>query len=246
MGGVYPIESPVRPTFARPAGSPPVTVTTGRDSHAQVDHRRSHTRRSGAAAAPASAESLTVTSPLDNGSPGTLRRAILKSNASTGVVDTIRFSLAASAPHTITPQSNLPTITDPVEIDGGAEPTVSLDASNTTRALALATNGSVVRGLHIMESSAAGTADGIRVTGDGNRIETSYLGTDRSGSSTQNWNLAVGVAIAGDGNVVSGSVIAEIDGNGIVAVGDENRVEGNRVGLDLDPGSQLGNCASTA
>ena len=195
----------------------------------------------GAAAAPASAETLTVTSPLDNGSAGTLRWAIVKSNASTGVADTIRFSLAASAPHTITPQSNLPTITDPVEIDGGAKPTVTLDATNTTRALALATNGSVVRGLHIMESSSAGIADGIRVTGDGNRIETSYIGTNRSGVSTQNWNLAVGVAIAGDGNVVTGSVIAEIDGNGIVAVGDENRIEGNRIGLDLDPGSQLGN-----
>ena len=69
-----------------------------------------------AAAASASATTFTVTSTADSGA-GSLRQAILDANANPGA-DTIAFSVVGSGVHTIAPASPLPTITDPVTIDG--------------------------------------------------------------------------------------------------------------------------------
>ena len=64
---------------------------------------------------------LTVTSLADSG-VGSLRDAIMASNASVGVADTIRFSVSG----TITLASRLPGIADDVTIDGtGNDITVS-------------------------------------------------------------------------------------------------------------------------
>jgi hypothetical protein len=68
------------------------------------------------AAANASATTYTVTSTADSGA-GTLRQAILDANANPGA-DTIAFGIVGSGVHTIAPASPLPTITDPVTIDG--------------------------------------------------------------------------------------------------------------------------------
>lgn len=68
-------------------------------------------------AASAAGATLTVTSTADSGA-GTLREAITSSNATIGVLDTIAFGILGSGVHTITVTSNLPTITDPVLIDG--------------------------------------------------------------------------------------------------------------------------------
>src|SRR5712692_9164441 len=51
----------------------------------------------------------------------TLRAAIEEANA-TAATDTIAFNIPGSGPYTIRPTSALPTITDPVTIDGTTQP----------------------------------------------------------------------------------------------------------------------------
>src|SRR5690348_17869034 len=77
-----------------------------------------------AAASAAGAATFTVTNTGDSGT-GSLRQAILDANANPGL-DTIAFDItsgcAASGVCTITPAGNLPTITDPVILDGYTQP----------------------------------------------------------------------------------------------------------------------------
>src|SRR5438309_10287292 len=63
---------------------------------------------------------FTVVNTLDNSNPGSLRRAILDANATTGL-DTIAFSIG-SGTKTIALTSALPPVTDPVVIDGTTQP----------------------------------------------------------------------------------------------------------------------------
>ncbi|MCI0745081.1 MAG: hypothetical protein L0Y58_06720, partial [Verrucomicrobia subdivision 3 bacterium] len=61
-----------------------------------------------------------VTTNGDSG-PGSLRQAILDANATPGP-DEIHFSIGGVGPHGIRLQSDLPTITDAVNIDGRTQP----------------------------------------------------------------------------------------------------------------------------
>ena len=54
--------------------------------------------------------------------PGSLRQAILDSNAATGATNTIDFDIPGSGVQTIVPLSPLPAITNPVLIDGFSQP----------------------------------------------------------------------------------------------------------------------------
>ena len=122
------------------------------------------------------------------------RAAIQEANA-TPEADIVNFDVGTGTDGitTISPQSALPTITEPVTIDGYTQPGASLntkvvgdDASlkielagtNGTGASALRiqdSSGSVIRGLDIH-----GFGTGIEVRGDsvGNRIEGNFVGTD--------------------------------------------------------------------
>src|SRR5438105_443291 len=60
---------------------------------------------------------FTVLNTLDSGA-GSLRQAILASNASVGIADTIAFDIGGGGQQTIRPASALPIITDSVTIDG--------------------------------------------------------------------------------------------------------------------------------
>src|SRR5947209_10516376 len=60
---------------------------------------------------------LSVTNTSDSG-PGSLRQAILTANLSVNVPDVISFNISGAGPHTISPATPLPTITDPLTIDG--------------------------------------------------------------------------------------------------------------------------------
>ena len=62
-----------------------------------------------------------VTTTADSG-PGSLRQAILDSNAATGQTNTIDFDIPGSGVQTIAPLSPLPAITNPVLIDGFSQP----------------------------------------------------------------------------------------------------------------------------
>ncbi len=58
----------------------------------------------------------------DDSGPGSLRQAILDSNAAVGATNTIDFDIAGSGVQTIFPLSSLPAIVNPVLIDGFSQP----------------------------------------------------------------------------------------------------------------------------
>jgi hypothetical protein len=190
---------------------------------------------------------IQVTKP-GNAGPGTLRSAINLANAQP-TLSAIEFNLPATAT-VITPTNDLPAFTAPVVVDGSSQPggRIAIDAINTTRALELATDDSLIQGLVVHDSSNASVSDGIWVTGDGNRLEGNYVGTDTAGATLGFQNLTTGVLITGTGNVVGGTlpedgnVIAEAAGDGVAITGDENIVLGNRLGLPY--GGGLGNSAN--
>src|SRR5687767_11244452 len=64
---------------------------------------------------------IPVTTNADSGA-GSLRQAILDSNASAGTVDVITFNIPGAGPHTIVLASALPDITDPVVVDATTQP----------------------------------------------------------------------------------------------------------------------------
>ncbi len=186
--------------------------------------------------------------------PCTLRAAIEQANFDAGP-DTIEFSIAGAGPHTISPGSALPTITDPVIIDGTSEPDfvstpiVELDGTSAGVAvsgLSITAGSSTVRGLVINRFDGAG----IEMSAfGGNVIEGNYVGTDTAGTSALgndegvvielgDFNTIGGTA-AGAGNVISGN-----DANGIrifAANASQNEVLGNLIGTQADGASALGN-----
>ncbi len=151
--------------------------------------------------------SLVVTNTNDSG-PGSLRQAILDANANPGL-DTITFDIPGTGVQTISPTSPLPSITDPVVIDGYTQP----GASQNTNGPGLGDNavllidldgsrvGQVVGGLRI--DAGASTVRGLAITGfgfgasgsafltgaillhnqGGNVIEGNFLGTDATGKT---------------------------------------------------------------
>ena len=64
---------------------------------------------------------FTVLNTNDSG-PDSLRQAILDANAATGVTNAIAFDIPGAGVHTIEPLTALPTITNPVTIDGTTQP----------------------------------------------------------------------------------------------------------------------------
>src|SRR5215467_524995 len=74
-------------------------------------------------AAPLAAATFTVTTTADSG-PGSLRQAILDSNAAFGA-DEIVFAIPGSGVHTIALASALPAMTDGVILDGYSQPGAS-------------------------------------------------------------------------------------------------------------------------
>src|SRR5262249_8120778 len=140
---------------------------------------------------------LQVITTADSG-PGSLRDAILAANGNPGR-DVITFNIPGSGAQTIFLQSPLPTVTDPVVIDGytqpGASPNTLPQGGNAVLLIELAAVGVVpgpqgaltisggnttVRGLVINRTALGGTA--IVVTGSGgNHIEGNFLGTDATG-----------------------------------------------------------------
>ncbi len=181
----------------------------------------------------------------------TLRAAIEQANSLVGT-DTINFSIGGVGVPTISPGSALPTITDPVVIDGTTEGTgmVELDGSGAgvgVDGLNITAGSSTVKGLVI--NSFGG--DGIEMSSSGgNTIEGNYIGTDVNGTADLG-NSSRGVYIsdapsntiggttAGAGNVISGN-----DSGGVVIVGSGatgNVVQGNYIGTQADGASALGN-----
>ena len=209
------------------------------------------------------AASFAVTNTNDSGA-GSLRQAIIDANANLGT-DTIDFNIPGVGPHTIQPLLALPTITDPVIIDGytqpGASPntngpglglnttlTIELDGTNSVGAhgLNIVAGGSTVKGLVINRF----TGNGIfLISGGGNVVEGNFLGTDITGTTALGNGQHGVIVINSAGNTVGGPTPAArnlLSGNAFFGVqmfddATANVVIGNLIGTDINGTTALGN-----
>jgi len=193
-----------------------------------------------------------------------LREAITAANNTTGA-DTINFAIpvatdpgcdTGSGVCTIQPGGNgLPTITQPVTIDGTTQPTfqttpvIEIDGSLATvdaTGLAINVGSSTIRGLVI--NRFAGNSDIVMWGAGGNVVEGNFLGVDASGTFNQGTTNSVHV-YAISGNTIGGTTTAArnvISGNTNPAVALNagawnNLVVGNFIGTDLTGTVALGN-----
>ncbi|KPK47635.1 MAG: hypothetical protein AMJ77_02510 [Dehalococcoidia bacterium SM23_28_2] len=182
----------------------------------------------------------------------TLREAIAAANASAGT-DTIEFNIAGAGPHTISPGSALPTITDPVIIDGTTEPdfagtpVIELDGSGAgddVDGLKITAGSSTVRALVINGFD----GQGIELSGSGgNTLQGNYIGTNVAGTADMAngtgvrisfiMNNTIGGSAVGEGNVISGNVSDAMWMSGASS----NVVIGNYIGTDATGSYAIGN-----
>jgi S-layer homology domain len=193
----------------------------------------------------ASGITVNVTNTNDSG-PGSLRQAILNSNASPGN-NTIDFNIAGMGPFTIQLASALPSITTPVFVDGYSQPGASQNTNppglgfNTVLEIQIsgvepptfgcldveAGNDSVlameVRGLVINHCAPAihVGAGGVNAVISGN-----FIGTDPTGTLAENPN--------GDGVDVVGGNGAAVSGNLVSGNGTPPTPPFNEVGISID------------
>ena len=217
-----------------------------------------------------SSASLLVTT-VDDSGPGSLREAIVTANTVSGTIDTITFDIAPAGPHTIVPLSPLPTITDPVVIDGTTQPgfagspiieLAGMSAGEGANGLRLTGGSSVVRGLVINRFDQSGIRFDI---GGGNRVEGNFLGTDVSGTAALGNGLH-GLEVRSRGNTIGGATPQArnlVSGNALRGVHisatqvaaacvpatpcidvSDNVVIGNYVGTDVSGTQPLGNGAA--
>ncbi|MDO8514761.1 MAG: right-handed parallel beta-helix repeat-containing protein [bacterium] len=160
-----------------------------------------------AAAVTAGIQYVTTT---DDSGPGSLREAILQSNALASGTRRIVFNISTSSKR-ICPTSPLPDITKPVHIDGTTQsgyagtPLIILNGScmgaSTSTGLTIKAGGSTVQGLVIQNF----TGDGINLNGGGsNKIIGNYIGTRADGLAAS--------ANKGNGILVSTSSRNQIGG----------------------------------
>jgi hypothetical protein len=191
--------------------------------------------------------SYVVVNTNDSGA-GSLRQAIMDANANPGR-DNIVFNIPGAGVHVINPASDLPTITDPVQLDASSQPgytnspLVAIDrgANALTDGLVITGGDSVVKGLMIYGFD---SGNGITITTNGgNVIQGNYIGTDGTNASANNRGIWIQDS---DSNVIGGdymdlSVANVISGNrlGLTVVDSAlTQVSGNFIGLD-PTGQQL-------
>jgi CSLREA domain-containing protein len=195
-------------------------------------------------ALPASAATFTVNSLLDasdantadnlcstSGGVCTLRAALQQANVTPGT-DSIAFSVSG----TIAPGSSLPSITQPLTIDGSTAPgfpgtpIIVLNGGSAGTAvngltLAAGSGGSTVRALAVQNFS----AHGMLVSSDANTFTRDLLGTNAAGSAGAG-NGGYGIVITGNNNTLGGANYAErnlVSGNvagGIYVLGGTGNV----------------------
>ena len=175
----------------------------------------------------------------------TLRAAIQEANALPGL-DTIAFAIGSGA-QTIILTSALPTITDPLIIDGTTQPgytgapLIELNGSATkgqANGLNITAGSSTVQGLVINRFP----ANGILLNSAGNVIAGNYIGTDITGTLAMA-NAKDGIQIDGPNNLIGGTTASArnvISGNlgtgGIVIYhgpASGNVIQGNYIGTDV-------------
>ena len=188
--------------------------------------------------------------------PGSLRNAIALANASPnlGGPDVITFALQGAGIHTINPAGALPSLDDPVIIDGtaagaciGAAPIVQIDGHNAglTHGFTINSPGTVIRGLSItgFPSGFAGIFIG---GGFGSRVECNYIGLAPDGAVAPNddgvrvsgsSNNVIGGNTVATRNVISGNLGTGVSINGPTPTSEfgfvlQTTVQGNYIGTD--------------
>ena len=148
---------------------------------------------------PALAQTTFTVTTTDDAGEGSFRQAIEDANANAGA-DVIEFNIAGNGPHTITPQTAFPEITDPVMIDGLSEPGTDCSAWPPTLLIEVdgSNAGDGAHGLKLVEGSDGSTVRGLVINSffpidsgfnpaififnsNDNVVECNYLGTDVSG-----------------------------------------------------------------
>ena len=271
-------------THALLLGSP--AIDTGDDAFCPDTDQRGVTRPQGAACdigafefepsttptptATAQATILTVNSTADPGdcvcnvADCSLREAINAANAIEGL-NIIAFNIPGAGPHTIQPSSALPTITDPVIIDGytqpGASPNINPVGQGLNTVLKIELDGSIggtnaagfsllggsimVRGIAINRFEV-----GIKMGGQpGNSIEGNFIGTDVTGTIALGNRIGIHIS-SGPNNIIGGSepqahnLISGNTAQSVIIEGSAstgNVVQGNFIGTDVSGNVDLGN-----
>ena len=198
------------------------------------------------------AATFTVINTNDSGA-GSLRQALTDANANPGA-DTIAFAIPGAGLHTINVASFLPTIDDPVTIDGYTQPGASAGTNAFPAALnpvlqiqisglqaQLVVNaggaGTIIRGLVLNQSF-----EPIRVSASNVVIAGNFIGTDATGSTANGGsgfgvrheggnNLRIGGPSAADRNLISnmsqGAIILDVFSGST-----GHLIQGNFIGTD--------------
>lgn len=195
----------------------------------------------------------TVTSTANTG-VGSLHEAINNANANTGI-DTIKFNLAGSSPHTISLTTNLPNITEGVVIDGTTQTGTVIgsliDGVAHALQVEIVDGGSVAQAFNIAANVNDVTIRGLGIGGFNNYgiyfstnansilVEACVVGTNINGTTANgngsNSNHA-GIYFAdSDNSVVRNCLVSGNVGDGIAFRGasDNNHVYANLCGLDM-------------
>lgn len=193
-------------------------------------------------------KTVTVTNTSDSGA-GSLRNAVQTVNADPSI-RSIGFNIPGQAPHTIRPQSPLPPVSAPVEIDGTTQPgyagtpVIEIDGSRAganADGLRLLGNANVC-GLAINSFS----GNGVEITGPSgnNLVEGNFIGTDVTGTQDRG-NGGDGVKIDNSpDNVVRDNTISGNGQNGVRVCNRgarSNALLGNLIGTDFSGTRPLGN-----
>ncbi len=197
----------------------------------------------------AHAMTFTVTNTNDSGG-GSLRLAIQAANGNPGL-DDINFAIPGGGPQTITLATDLPTIIDPVNINGNTELCTAFPCivvrpssfqSGTGFTVAASVTGGALRSMVVQAFT-----DGIVVNGNSVVVESMYVGTNEMATSIAGTgNLDYGIKILGSLNTVSNNVIS---GNGFAGIsivntlgtGGTNFITHNLIGTNLLSTSALPN-----
>jgi parallel beta-helix repeat protein len=190
----------------------------------------------------AHAATFTVTNTADEG-PGSLRQAIDEANFAAGA-DTIAFNIPGAGPHTITPQSDLPSLDGTTTIDGYTQPGAAPATATTPATIKIRLDGSgpsefglsfgaggLLRGLSITNFYSAVDLYGTPPT----TVTGNFIGWAADGTSPA--ANEYGISTASDGHVIGGTSPAERNviastTTGVYLISAGNLVEGNWIGTD--------------
>ena len=181
----------------------------------------------------------------NDGGAGSLRQALLDANAQAGP-DQIAFAIPGTGVRSIFPATALPTIADPVTIDGTTQAgftgtqIIELAGSGAgagTNGLVITASNSTVRVLIINRYQGSGI---VLQNGSNNHIEGNWVGLNSSGTAASangafginifnSQSNVIGGTTAGAGNVVSAGTSVNISLQGS---SNNNTIQGNRVGTN--------------